>query len=625
MGLHGPWHHVRHQQQSLEYLRQGRPPLGPTLRWGWALLRPHRKPLLWGLVTVVAGVAAGLVPPLLLKVLVDDAIPHGRVGAIVLLALGMLLVPAAGGLVAMGQNYLNAVLTQGVVHDVRNRLYRHAAELGLEVFTATPAGEMHSRLINDAGALQTVLNQALLGLVANLLTVGLTLVTMVALDWRLALLAAGALPAFAVPVLYFGRRRYDAVQETQEALARMTAILEETLSLSGALVVKSFGMEQAEAERFARVNGALRAAQIRQALVGQWMTYAIQVLTALGPAVLYGYGGYLVVRHQVQLGTVVAFAAYLSRLYAPASGLAGANATVLGGLALLDRLRAFLETPVRVRWAEPGLAVRPAADMPALAFDHVWFAYREAEWVLSDVSFEARPGQLVALVGPSGAGKSTLLALAARFYDPDRGAVRVFGTDLTRVDRGAFRRAVAVVTQDLFLFHATLRANLTYGHPGVSPDALEAAIEAAQLRDVVARLPEGLETVVGERGWRLSGGEKQRVAIARAILHDPQILLLDEATSALDSHAERLIQAALARLFRGRTVLAIAHRLSTILAADLILVVDRGRIVDRGTHTELLARGGLYRRLYEEQFGRAARGPRVAREVASWTSPTAGR
>lgn len=625
MGLHGPWHHVRQQQQSLEYLRRGRPPVGPTLRWGWRLLRPHRRPLLVGLMTVVAGVATGLVPPFLLKVLVDDAIPAGRVGEIALLALGMLLVPAAGGLVAMGQNYLNAVLTQGVVHDVRERLYRHASHLGLEVFTGTPAGEMHSRLLNDAGALQAVLSQALLGLVANLLTVVLTLGTMAALDWRLALLAAGALPAFALPVLYFGRRRYDAVQETQEALARMTAIVEETLSLSGAVVVKSFGMEDAEAERFARVNGALRAAQIRQALVGQWMTYAIQVLTALGPALLYGYGGYLVVRHQVGLGTVVAFAAYLSRLYAPASGLAGANATVLGGLALLDRLKAFLETPVRVRWAEPGTVIRPAAGVPALAFDQVWFAYREGNWVLADVSFEARPGQLVALVGPSGAGKSTILALAARFYDPDRGTVRVFGTDLTRADRRAFRRTVAVVTQDLFLFHATLRANLTYGHPGVAPEALEAAIDAAQLRDVVDRLPEGLETVVGERGWRLSGGEKQRVAIARAILHDPHILLLDEATSALDSHAERLIQAALARLFAGRTVLAIAHRLSTILAADLILVVDHGRIVERGTHTELLARGGLYRRLYEEQFGRAARGGRNPQEVAAWTSPTAGR
>jgi ATP-binding cassette subfamily B protein len=625
MGIHGPWHHVRHQQQSLEYLRRGRPPIGPTLRWGWSLLRPHRRPLVLGLLTVLAGVAAGLVPPLLLKVLVDQAIPAGRVGEIVLLALGMLLVPAAGGLVAMGQNYLNAVLTQGVVHDVRDRLYRHAAQLGLDVFTGTPAGEMHSRLINDAGALQGVLSQGLLGLVANLLTVVLTLGTMAALNWRLALLAAGALPAFALPVLYFGRRRYDAVQETQEALARLTAIVEETLSLSGAVVVKSFGTEEAEAERFAQVNSALRAAQIRQALVGQGMSYAIQVLTALGPALLYGYGGYLVVRHQVGLGTVVAFAAYLSRLYAPASGLAGANATVLGGLALLDRIKAFLETPVQVRWVDKVEPIQPTSGVPALAFDQVWFAYRGREWALRDVSFEAQRGQLVALVGPSGAGKSTILALAARFYDPDRGRVSVFGTDATRADRRAFRRAVAVVPQDLFLFHATLRANLTYGHPGVTPEALEAAVDAAQLKEVVDRLPQGLETVVGERGWRLSGGEKQRVAIARAILHDPEILLLDEATSALDSHAERLIQTALARLFAGRTVLAIAHRLSTILAADLILVVDGGRIVERGTHAELVARGGLYRKLYEEQFGRAGRAARERREAFSWTSPTAGR
>lgn len=606
MGMSGGMagmHAIFAQRRAEEFLADGRPSWDTARRLG-RLLAGHRRALALALAFTVVGVLLGLIPPLLMRAIIDQAILRHDFHLLVWLAGALLLIPAMAAVVSVGQNYLNAVVSQALIHDLRTALYDHGQLLGIRFFTKTPAGQIHSRLVNDLNAVQGVLNQTLTGLFVNALTISLTLTIMFVINWPLAILATLILPGFVFPVMAFGRRSYDAMGRTQEALSDVTAHLEETLTLSGTIVVRSFGARPRESARFHALSAEVQRRQVRQSMVGQWLMMVVRALSAVGPALLYGYGGYLIIRGQLQLGTVVAFATYLVQLYGPASALAGANSTLMGGLALFDRIFRFLDLPLEV--AEP---TAPAA-LPnvgtslgyPVAFDGVEFAYQSGEPVLHSLSFTAQAGQLTAIVGPSGAGKSTVLALGARFYDPDQGSVRVSGVPLNTVSDAELRRIMGVVTQELFLFHTTLADNVRYGRPDASHQEVHDAVAAAQLGDLVASLPAGLETIVGERGYRLSGGEKQRVAIARAILQNPRVLWLDEATSSLDSHAERLIQEALTRLFRGRTVVAIAHRLSTVLAADQIMVMDHGVIVERGRHRELLAADGLYAQLYHEQF-----------------------
>jgi ATP-binding cassette subfamily B protein len=603
-GMGGGMATLWNQQRSMRYLSEGKPDIKHTLALVWQALRVYRWQLVFGTLVTMLGVAVGLVPPLLIRELIDSAIPQHNLQLTLLLGGGLVLFPVGNALLGLGQNYLSIVIAQGLIADLRRRLYEHVQSLGLDFFTWTRAGEIHTRFLNDAGGLQNVLTQSFIGTFANLITLAGTLAIMISINWRLALVTAVALPAFVFPIIHFGKRRYTAMERAQAALGDLSVSLEETLTLSGAIVVKSFGTEEHEAERFNEVNDRVRREQVSQLVVGQWLSVIIQSLAAIGPALLYTYGAYLVITHQVALGTIVAFATYLAQLYAPASSLAGANATLLGGLALFDRAFHYLDIPASV--PEPVTPQPlPATAKEGIAFEHVSFSYpgkASNKEVLHDVSFTAPLGQLTALVGPSGAGKSTLLSLAARFYDPARGSVRLDGVELRDIARHDLRRRLAVVTQELFLFHASLQENICYGAPSASRAEVEAVVEAAQLHDLLNRLPDGLDTIVGERGYRLSGGEKQRVAIARALLCQAPYLLLDEATSSLDSQVERLIQAALEKLVEGRTVIAIAHRLSTIQRADQILVVQQGRIVERGTHQALLQQSGLYQRLYTAQF-----------------------
>jgi ATP-binding cassette, subfamily B, bacterial len=603
-GMGGGMAALWHQQRSLSYLSEGKPDISRTLGLVWQALRVYRWQLVLGTLVTILGVGVGLIPPLLIRELIDSAIPQRQLTLIFLLGGGLLLFPVGSALLGLGQNYLSITIAQGMIADLRRRLYQHVQSLGLDFFTWTRAGQIHTRFLNDAGGLQNVLTQSFVGTFANLITLIGSLAIMVIIDWRLALVAALALPSFAFPILHFGKQRYSAMERAQAALGDLSVSLEETLSLSGAIVVKSFGTEEREATRFNEVNDRVRREQVAQLVVGQWLSVVVQSLAALGPALLYTYGAYLVITRQVGLGTIVAFATYLTQLYAPASSLAGANATLLGGLALFDRVFQYLEIPVSVpEPAEP--QPLPLHPSEGITFEQVTFKYPGKESnkeVLHEISFAAPPGQLTALVGPSGAGKSTILSLAARFYDPTSGSIRLGGIALPDIARHDLRRHLAVVTQELFLFHASLHENICYGIPHASRADVEAIVDAAQLHDLIDRLPDGLDTIVGERGYRLSGGEKQRVAIARALLCQAPYLLLDEATSSLDSQVERLIQAALEKLVTGRTVIAIAHRLSTIQRADQILVVQQGRIVERGTHETLLCQSGLYQRLYAAQF-----------------------
>ncbi len=604
MGMGGGLHGVWEGRRAMSILETGARPTKQTLLRLGRALRPHRASIAGVLGFTVLGVLLGLVPPLLMRAIIDTAIAGHNLHLLWWLAAGLLGFPAAAAVNSVAQNYLNQVVAQALIHDLRTAMYEHGQKLGVSFYTKTPGGEIHSRLVNDLNAVQMVLRRTLTGLFVNVLTMSFTLGTMFIINWKLALAATLVLPAFALPVMSFGRRTYAAINLTQGAMSRLTAHLEETLTLSGIMVVKSFGTRLREARRFRDISDEVKTYSIRQNMVGQWLNMLVGMLSALGPAVLYGYGGYLVIDHKAALGTIVAFSTYLVQLYNPASSLAGSNTSLIGGLALFDRIFSFLDIPIDV----------PEPDKPAslpgvggvtplgLQFDGVRFGYKPGEEVLHGISFDARPAELTAIVGRSGAGKSTILSLGARFYDPDMGTVRLQGIPLARLSEETFRQAVSVVTQELFLFHTTLEDNIRYGRPEATEREVRAAVEAAQLQELVGAMPDGLHTVVGERGYRLSGGEKQRVAIARAILRNPSVLLLDEATSSLDSHAERLIQEALQRLFEGRTVVAIAHRLSTILRADQILVIEDGRLRERGRHTELLAQSGLYAQLFHEQF-----------------------
>jgi ATP-binding cassette, subfamily B, bacterial len=592
------------QQRALEYLSEGKPNIRKTLRLVWQSLRPYRFQFVLGTFVMFFGIGLSLIPPLLVKEIIDIAIPQHDFSLTLLLGAGLLLFPAGSALLGWAQNYLSVIITQGLIADLRLRLYLHVQSLGLEFFIKTRAGSIITRFLNDAGGLQNVINQSFLGTIANLIAVIGAFIIMITINWQLALISAIALPTFAFPILYFGKQRYEASERAQAALGELAVILEETLSLSGAIVVKSFGTEDREANRFKTINDLVKKEQTAQTLVGQWLGVIVQTLAALGPALLYTYGAYLVISHQAALGTIIAFATYLAQLYGPATSLVGANATLVGGLALFDRVFSYLEIPVTVAQSKNPKPL-PGAPTEGISFHHVNFRYpgkSDAADVLHNITFTASRGELTALVGPSGAGKSTILSLAARFYDPTSGNITIDGIPLTDISKHDLRHQLSVVTQELFLFHTTLKENIRYAAPHATDEEMQSIIKIAQLEDLISNLPEGLDTIVGERGYRLSGGEKQRVAIARALLCKAPFLLLDEATSSLDSQVERKIQQALEKLVQGRTVIAIAHRLSTIQQADKILVVEKGRIVEQGTHVQLLQKSGLYQKLYESQF-----------------------
>ncbi|HEX3246766.1 MAG TPA: ABC transporter ATP-binding protein [Chloroflexota bacterium] len=558
-----------------------------------------RQWLLVALCLIVTSLA-GIVPPLLVRHIIDEAIPSGDRLTLSLLALGTVLVPLFAGLVGVGQNYLNTTISQQVMFDLRNALYVHLQKQGLRFFTDSRTGEVMSRLNNDVNGVQDVIRDTLAGVLTNVFVVISTIVVILAIDWRLALVALAIIPLFIVPTRRVGQARHQIAREAAEQQSILSSHMQETLSISGAVLVKSFAAERAEAERFRENSVNLMRTQIRRALVGRWFFMFLGLFAAIGPALIYWYGGWLVIDGAITVGTIIAFIAYLQRLYGPASQLANVHVDVMGAMALFERIFQYLDI-------EPDVAERPnARDIGVasgeLRFEHVSFEYVPGRAALNDVSFEALPGEMIALVGPSGAGKTTVTYLVPRFYDPTGGAITLDGTDIRDLTLESLRQQIGVVSQEPFLFHSSIRENLLYGRPSATDAELEAACRSANIDELISNLPEGYDTVVGERGYRLSGGEKQRLALARVLLKDPRILVLDEATAHLDSTSEALVQQALARAMRGRTSLVIAHRLSTILAADRILVMDRGRLVEQGTHAELVAGSGLYARLYETQF-----------------------
>ncbi len=583
-------------------------PLKPdTLRRVARTFVPYRATVAAVAVAVLASAALGLFSPFLLRAIINQGL-LGRDMALVTRDTALTLAATLGATVlALLYGYWSVQVGQRIMRDLRNRLYDHLQGMALKFFADTRTGEIQSRLANDVGGVQSVLSDTAASVLSNVTTVLSTLVAMIIMDWRLTLLSVGVLPLFALLGQKVGDYGRGVRGVVQESLADLNATMQETLSVSGVLLTKTSGRQGLTRAKFAQENETLTGAQIRQAMVFRMFFNLIGLTFSLTPVLVYWLAADLIVGHgdrHLTLGTIVAFTTLQARLFFPLTGLLNVQVEVTSALALFDRIFEYLDLKQDITDAPDALTLAPTQMRGAVAFERVSFRYDESQPAptLDGITFEAAPGQLVALVGQSGAGKTTLTYLIPRLYDADAGRVTLDGHDVKKIKLESLGQAIAVVTQETYLVHDTIKANLRYGSPDASDAELIAAAQAAAIHDHIAGLPGGYDTVVGERGYKLSGGEKQRIAIARAILKNPRILILDEATSALDTHSERLIQAALVPLMAGRTTFAIAHRLSTILAADLILVMEDGCIVERGTHTALLRANGPYARLYAAQF-----------------------
>ena len=579
------------------------------------LFSPYKLRLGGVLLLIVFSAGLGVIPAFLLK-RVLEAIGRNDTTALSYSAGGMIAIAVATGALGVIQTLLSNQVGQRVMHDLRASVFRHLQRLSLAFFTRTRTGEVQSRISNDIGGVQNVVTNTATSIASNVTTVAATMVGMLVLNWRLALFAFALIPFFVLLTRRVGNERRRIAKTTQETLADISSLVQESLSVSGILLGKTMGRGDELADRFETDSKRLADLEVRQRMAGRWVMASIQTSFAIMPAAVYWFGG-LALAHgssAVSLPMLVAFTTLQTRLFFPVGSLLGVGLDVQTSLALFDRIFEYLDQPVDIEERPDAVTVGQAGD---IVFDHVWFRYDD-DWTLQDVSFTVAAGTTTALVGETGSGKTTLGYLTARLYDVSRGGITIGGADIRDLSFRALSDLVGVVSQETYLFHASVRENLRFAKPDATDGEIEQAAEAARIHDLIASLPEGYDTIVGERGYRFSGGEKQRIAIARTILRNPPILVLDEATSSLDTETERLVQEALDRLSAGRTTIAIAHRLSTVRHADQIIVLDHGRMVESGRHEDLLLAGGRYTTLAARDAELAGAAP-ATDEVAALT------
>ncbi|HLH61384.1 MAG TPA: ABC transporter ATP-binding protein [Ktedonobacteraceae bacterium] len=638
-----------------EQKKRGRKTDSRTVRRVAQAFSPYKFQIVLVLIAIILTTVLGLVNPFLIQFIFDDAIGKRNLNLLVIFVGIMIIMPIITGIIGVGQTYLNNVIGQQVMRDFRNKLYEHLQSLSLRFFTSTKTGEIQSRLSNDVGGVQGVVTNTATSIVSNVSTALSTIIAMLFISPLLTLISLGLLPIFLWITYKVGNVRRVTSKETQQSMAALTAMMQETLSVSGILLSKTFGRQKYAQERFEKENQNLTNLEVRQQMIGRWFFMFIGTFFSITPAVVYLVAGWQIINNPlhsgITLGGIVAFTTLQSRLFFPIGQLLNIQVDIQGALALFDRIFEYLDLPIDIQDSPNPLRLTNDDVRGEITFNDVSFTYKRDEAIssligldingktngdskgngkedkpvvavpvtmteqvlettdrstLNHVSFDIQPGQLAALVGPSGAGKTTITYLVPRLYDVDSGSVEIDGHNVKDIALSSLGDIIGVVTQETYLFNASIRENLLYARLDATEEEMIAAAKAAAIHDRIMELDDGYDTLVGERGFKLSGGEKQRIAIARVILKNPRILILDEATSALDTHSERLIQAALEPLMKNRTTLAIAHRLSTILAADVILVVDHGEIVERGTHEELLERNGLYAKLYNEQFSQIA-------------------
>jgi ATP-binding cassette subfamily B protein len=615
------------------------------------LFKDHRLGVATIAFLVVITAGAGVINPVLIKVFFDNALfrtrglpPHQitlpvDVPLLEILVAVMIGITIVTGAIGVLQTYVTNRVGQRVMEELRNRLYAHLQGMSLRFFTGTRTGEIQSRLTNDVGGIQSVVTDTATSLLSNVVTLLSTLIAMLILSWQLTVLSLCITPLFVVYTYRAGKVRRQITMQAQDSKAEISAITEETLSVSGMLLAKVFGRGPEEIKRFSKENHRLANLAIRQEMIGRTLFAVIGAFFSSAPALVYLIAGFVLAGGHgatITSGTVIAFTTLQSRLFFPIGSMLSVSIEIQASLALFERIFDYLKMPHDIVDKPDALVVAPADVRGDVSLKQVYFRYDRGsfgpmtepvaraaptatnglavdpddpapnevrrEWALEDVSFNVKAGQLAAIVGPSGAGKTTISYLIPRLYDVTRGAVLLDGMDVRDVSIASLANSISMVTQETYLFHATVRRNLTYAKPDATQEELEAAAKAAFIHDRIVDLDDGYDTLVGERGYRMSGGEKQRLAIARVVLKAPRVLILDEATSALDTTSERLVQAALTPLLTGRTTIAIAHRLSTILAADVIFVIDQGRLIEQGTHAELLRKGGAYAQVYEQQF-----------------------
>ena len=568
-------------------------------------LKPYRVQFVFVLLAILISAVIGLFPSIITGKIVDQALVGKNMQLLIQLLLLALVTLTTSQAIGVLQSYINSWISQRIIFDMQNQMYEHLQQMPHSFYTNEKQGDILTRMESDIGGVGVVITNTLTTSVANVATMIATLIALFSMNWKMALVGIAIIPMTLIPARTVGKTRWKLLTDVQNERDKMNQLITETLSVSGSMLMKLFTREKSEYDRFVRVNDSVTRLSLKEQRSGKWFVMIIGTLSQIGPLLIYFAGGYLIISKgdaTLTIGTITAMIALVNRLYGPVNSLLNLGVDFTRSLALFTRIFDYYDKEVTIK-SKPD-AVKPDLNRTDIEYSHVTFTYEQKEPILKDISFSIPSGKMYAIVGPSGAGKSTIVNLLLRLYDVNAGEVRIAGTDVRDFELTYLRRNIGVVTQDAYLFNGTIRENLLYAKENATPEELEAACKLANIHDFVVSQELGYDAMVGNRGLKLSGGEKQRLSLARVVLKDPKILVLDEATSSLDSISESAIQTAMERVMAGRTSIVIAHRLSTVLAADRILVVKDGVIAEQGTHEELLEQSGVYRELYETQFRR---------------------